>query len=91
MEEIIAWATPTFKRKQRTWAGKWAQVAQTLKDRPGEWALLRYCEAREGADQLASTIRLGLSGSWRPAGVFEARSEPAELGWAVYARYLGEK
>lgn len=67
-------------------------VAEALKKRPGEWALVDYPEAtprRAGA--MAAYVRSGRNTAYRPAGTFEAvsRTGPEREG-ELWVRYVGK-
>lgn len=62
-------------------------LADALRDRPGEWALIARYQTRDRASSVASHIRRGRAAAWEPAGAFEAAFDGGDL----YARYVKEE
>lgn len=84
---VIRWEEPPTPKSGRN---RYADTANVLRSRPGEWALIAHGLGRSGASALAVRIRAG-SGPWAPRGAFDARtSESAGNGVSVYVRYVGE-
>jgi hypothetical protein len=76
-------------------AAKWRPVADQLRARPGQWAVIAEGAIRD-QNQLLGYIRSG-SGPFAPRGSFEAsqRTDPDTVSLhgrtgKVYARYVGE-
>jgi hypothetical protein len=68
-------------------------VAEALRAKPGEWALVGDYINSGSAAGIARLIRDGGTGrsiiAYQPAGAFEARVEPTLDGVRVFARYVG--
>jgi hypothetical protein len=92
VEEIEWEEPPPATGKYYGNVGKYVAIANALKNRPGEWAIV----SRETQGNLASIIKKGKVRGFAPAGSFEAvsrinpdntsRSNPR---CTVYARYIG--
>lgn len=80
----IKWQEPPADGRSR---GAWDKTAKALKERPGQWALVR-----ENADPSHATrIKHGTLPCFMPRGSFEATVRKADGGkWDIYARYVGE-
>lgn len=83
----LEWTTPppaAFYRGGNTF---YTEVADLLRDRPGQWALVpRDFASVESAKNAAATIRAGRNKAM-PPGEFEAVAD----GKTVYCRYRGGK
>lgn len=83
----IKWEEPPADGRRQT---RWDLVAAALRERPGEWAMVK----ENTSSSTAVNISLGRLISFRPAGAFEARSvKAAKEGGErrdVYARFVGE-
>lgn len=84
----IKWEAPP-EGERRGARGTWKTVADALRARPGEWALIS-----ENADRSMTTrIKDGQGRAWRPAGSFEARGvgfqDQGRRRVKLYARYVG--
>lgn len=66
------------------------EIAQQLKDRPGEWAWIRNGKSRGAAASIAYHMKIGTSPAFRPEGSFEAVSRNVDGKYRIYARYIGE-
>lgn len=87
---ILAWGTPP-DTSPPTAVTKYAEIAQELKDRQGEWGLIRTGATARGGESLVTRINTGANKHWEPVGHFEATSRSGEDGTLnVWARYLGE-
>ncbi|GAA0550089.1 hypothetical protein GCM10010172_35210 [Paractinoplanes ferrugineus] len=94
LPRILRWEEPPPSTHTRNMDGAppspaWQEVADQLRQRCGEWALV--VENAGATPSLATRIRNGEMAAFRPAGDFEAASrqragEPAK----VYVRYLGD-
>lgn len=83
----IAWEDPPpMERPKRDWAG----IADSLRERPGEWARIAEYGARGPAAMMATRVSRSFYMPLRPAGTFEGTARRFGEGWAVYARYVGE-
>jgi len=60
--------------------GNHALIAEELRSRPGEWAMLP-----DLAPSFSAQIRSGVNTAYRPAGTYEATARNGVL----YARYVG--
>lgn len=70
---------------------KWEKVAEDLRARPGEWALVDPSSRRSVTTQ----IKQGLLKSFAPAGSFDATTRGGDgssrsVRVQLYARYVGE-
>ena len=84
----IKWGAPPEKRQGIARDGKWHAVAESLRSRPGEWAMVSG-----DAGVLASYVTLAKTGglSGFTAGEFEATGRKREDGrFDLYVRYIGE-
>jgi hypothetical protein len=61
-------------------------IADELRARPGEWALVLHADTNAHAWQKASNIKRGIIAAFRPFGAFEATTRN---GVDVWARYVG--
>lgn len=70
---------------------KFQPIADALRGRPNEWALIDDSRTHGSAGSFAHHIRNG-SGPWAPAGTFEAKviGSAGASRARVYARYVGE-
>jgi len=68
-------------------ANKYGDVAEALKERPGEWAMI----VAGGHHNLVPRIKAGTIPAFRPAGAYEATARSNESGrFDVYARFVGD-
>ncbi|AZM51796.1 hypothetical protein DMA15_03690 [Streptomyces sp. WAC 01529] len=66
-------------------------IAEGLKARPGEWAVIAE-HARIGtASTAAYRIKRGITAVYQPAGAFEALARTANGKALLYARFVGER
>jgi hypothetical protein len=65
------------------------KAAAALRERPGEWAMVRTAATSNAARSAASQIREGRLTAYRPAGEFDATSRTVGGEFRVYARYVG--
>lgn len=86
MEEM-KWENPAPETRGRKPLVKYEVIAEELKRRPGEWALV----GENLAMSLGSHISIGRIKAFQPAGAFEGTIRGQENGRAlkVYARYVG--
>ena len=91
---VIAWQPPKRPVRARTPRGivsEWSPIADELRSRPGEWALIADVLTPGRATGLATHIRLGQLRAFTPTGDFDALSERQPDGhWWVFARYVGD-
>lgn len=65
---------------------RWAEVAEALRARPLEWALID----EDGSPNLASRIRNGQIAAFRPASNFQVRNvRKSANGHDTYVRFVG--
>lgn len=97
--QIIAWQDPPASgngHKGGRIVQKWGAVADALRARPGQWALILLLPAADGkrnstASSLSTIVRKG-QGGFAPAGGFEAAQRTAPGGEVgVFARYVGDQ
>lgn len=78
----IVWQDPPADGRSR-----WAEVANALRARPGQWALV----ASGASSSLATQIRSGRRVAFRPARSFEATSRKRPDGkYDIYARAVAK-
>lgn len=65
-------------------------AAAALRERPGEWAMIKTTETSSAARSSAAQIRSAVLVAYRPAGSFGATARTVDGEHRVYARYLGE-
>ncbi|GAU66688.1 hypothetical protein SSP35_03_03360 [Streptomyces sp. NBRC 110611] len=65
------------------------EAARQLRERPGEWAVVRRTETSDQAGAAAQAIRDGRLRAYRPTGAFEATARTVVGEHRVYARYVG--
>src|SRR5690242_14079601 len=95
MTAVIRWEEPpaTLRGQGRrgirtTAADHWAAVAETLRDRPGEWAVI--FEGDNGpASGIATKVKRAYSPAFSPAESFDALIRKVDGQTLVYARYVG--
>jgi len=87
-EKMMEWKTPPkavrYKRSNRDWA----EIADSLKKNPNEWALI----AKDVNPSTVTHIRYGRLKAFGPEGVFEASGHGRnDDGYTkeLYARYVG--
>jgi hypothetical protein len=90
---ILRWETPP--PTQRPWSGgrrpgsRFDQVAATLRDEPGRWALI-YEGARVQAHGIAATVTQAKLRCLQPAGSFQVATRTHQGVTSVYVRHIGE-
>lgn len=79
---------PEVRANRATYKTKWAAIAATLRQHPGEWAVIEAKATHNAASSTANAIR---SGVYRDMtrGEFEAASRAVDGEYRVYARYVG--
>lgn len=88
---VVRWEDPPPHGNARRDRGGWGIVAEALKARPGEWAVIGEGVKHGTAGALVTRITRGQRAWWSPAGAFEARGRAGTDGLVtVYARYVGE-
>jgi hypothetical protein len=95
VSDVIRWEEPpphgnTLKPKP---ASKYQAVADALRARPGEWALIAENLPSGSAGALSNGIRIGRPSVFRPAGEFESRcvGSAGSTSAKVYARFVGSR
>jgi len=68
---------------------QWDEIADALRDRPGEWALIVEPASVSLTTTLAYQIRNGYRPAFQPAGSFQAKAYVKSGDLRVYARYVG--
>lgn len=92
MSEIIRWEEPPRHGNSKPKPPlKFQAVADAMRERPGEWALIVEGKAPGTAGGLVWRIKNGV-GPFGPARSFEAKCVGPAGGQSskVYARYVGE-
>lgn len=87
MTEITFQEPPKVVRSGRSPNPKYVEIAEQLKKRPYEWALI----IEQGHQTTAARIRSGRISAFRPKGNFEAtaRNTDEQGRCQVYARFIG--
>lgn len=91
---VIRWEDPPLSRSRNggrpadTYSSRYQAIADQLRARPGEWALVDEFEGIHNRG-LATKIRLGSMLCFTPAGDFEAVARRGRGMVRTYARYLG--
>lgn len=93
---VIRWEEPpatesrvsTTRRKAPS---KYDLLANELRSRPGQWALVLDDGSSGKASGLATHIRLGQVLCFTPTGDFDAVTRVVDGKYLVYARYVGEE
>lgn len=84
----VEWGDPPPDKAAAS--AEWEAIAQELRTRPGQWAMI----ARDKTTETATRIKNGTLVSFRPAGSFEARTVGRKNASAqrcdIYARYVGD-
>lgn len=68
---------------------KHTRIAAALRDRPGEWAIVKTTLTHGAAAAAAHQIKTGRLSAYAPEGSFDAVSRTVEGKHTVYAKYLG--
>lgn len=91
---VVRWEEPPPSRSRNggrpvgTYSSGYQAIADELRQRPGEWAVVRESATSKGHG-LATKIRLGSMYCFTPAGDFEAVERRVDGVNRTYARYLG--
>lgn len=93
MERVLRWEDPPPSKRAarfpRQRADRWSVLAAELRAEPGRWAVVNESGHQGAGSGMASTIGLGLTVEFTPAGTFEAVSRKVDGITTVYARYVG--
>jgi len=65
------------------------EIADALKARPGEWAVVRIADSVSKGTSASNYIRAAKSSVYHPAGSFESVYRCVDGEHRVYARYVG--
>lgn len=91
--EVVRWEAPPPPKhpgRARRPSSQHEQIAATLRERRGEWAVIYDGPANFGSG-LSTQIQMGALPAYASAGDFEACSRlPSRGRRVVYARYLGD-
>lgn len=70
-------------------AGKHAQIAEELRSRPNEWAIIE----ENGHASLSTYVNSAKGKAYAPAGTFQATTRRNADGkrYTIYAKYVGNK
>lgn len=90
---VIRWEEPPPSRAG--WGrgrpcSRYMALADQLRARAGEWALIREADTPNRAASLAGLIREGRVVCFGPRGDFDACTRSVDGRYRVYARYLGD-
>ncbi len=88
--EIIRWETPPPSSARNVRPGKYIRIAEALRQRRGEWAII----SEEATASLASHINRGALKGFAPRGSYEAKvrvnsATRLTKRYTLYARYVG--
>lgn len=88
--EVIRWEEPPTEHGNGR--HKFQQIAEALRARPGEWAVVAEDRTPGSASGFAYRVRNGF-GPFAPRKSFEAKAVGPAMGSSskVYARYVGEQ
>jgi hypothetical protein len=91
MTAVLRWEKPPATGRYPLGRGKsrWAKVADDLRTRPGEWALIAEGPVAENSG-LATQIRMGQMVCFSPAGDFDAETQRKNGVRKVWATYVGD-
>lgn len=86
----FTWAEPPPipRRGGRPPSLEWMQIAQNLRQRPGEWALVKSAQSRSNASDVVARINRGGIEAFAPAGTFAATMRTNGDLYEVYARMV---
>lgn len=93
--EVINWEDPpptpysTNARDQPGHSTRFSALAETLKSRPGEWALV-FTGYKPTASSIASSANQASVKCFRPRGTFQATIRSHRRTTKVFMRYVGE-
>ena len=89
MTEIVWEGPPASARGGRHAKYEHLWIAEALRGRPGDWALI----LEDVPATIAHQIKRGILKAYRPAGSFEARTVSVDVSKGraakIYARYVG--
>jgi len=71
----------------------WSEIADQLRARPGEWAIVRSADKSKRSTMAsnASNIQRGALAQFRPPRSFQAATRIVDGQACLYARYVGEQ
>lgn len=91
MSGVLRWEQPGDARRN-AWDETWRQVADELRAKPREWALIHESN-RDEAPGLTQNVKHG-RGPFAPRGAFDAVSRTVTVDgkkvFRAYARYVGD-
>lgn len=64
-------------------------VAEAMRARPGEWAIVKVAATSQAARSSAHQVRSGRINAFASAGTFESMARQVDGENRVYARYVG--
>lgn len=93
--QVIRWEDPPISRNIGNKGGRradsaWNDVAQTLREERGRWAVIHVSREKQPAMSVRSFVTEGRRICFRPQGDFEACVRSWRGVHTVYARYMGE-
>lgn len=88
----MKWEDPPKVQSHTTHRVQWQEEAAELRERPGEWGVIRQfpVKRRKQAYAFQNQVSGGRLRAFRPAASFEATSRTTGTVIKVYARYTGE-
>lgn len=94
MSGVLRWEEPPATRRKGGYPqglskSRWADVADDLRARPGEWALIAETAVATNSG-LATQIRMGQMVCFSPAGDFDAETRRKDGVRKVWAVYVGD-
>lgn len=96
---ILRWEEPRPKRagvratqdSYDTNGGVWREVADDLRAKQGDWAVLSEGDHKAVYHSLSAAIRFGTLLDFRPALTFDATVRHDRGWYTLYARYVGDE
>lgn len=96
MNKIVRWEDPpesvqAHRTPRRVEPSPWTGVAEELRSRPGEWAVIYQGEQGQ-ASSIAQSVKQGAGrgDSFAPRGDFDALTRSRNGVACTYARFIGE-
>ncbi len=90
--QIIRWENPPATTRRgvgRPRDHTWNQVAEQLRARPGQWAVVED-DMPANRTAIANHIRQGAILAFAPSGTYDATSRSKQGRVTIYARYVGD-
>lgn len=85
----IRFEEPPARSQRPLGKTKHERIADKLRKRPGDWALIATYNTASSMNSIAHMIRRGKSAAYAPEGTFEAVGRTVGAKHSVWARYTG--